>query len=278
MKLSSLILAAAVAGSQAFTPLSYRPQRHGSVMMRMSEPSDTSSDALVDDDDVDEILEIESEDVIPTASEAMVTNVLDLMPNTLGEVSESTRATINEVLLKLESMNPTKEPTLSPLLNGVWELRYAAGYSSENTLPSPTRQLALFLYSGGYSPGLFAMNLAQKLPSQLVSVGDLEISISREQPRVEAKVDIKTFGSIESSVIVKARLEVESEVRLRETYESATVMDRNIELPELLQYSRDLYVTYVDEDILVVRDGSGVPELLVRKEKSFTRNWGTEPE
>jgi hypothetical protein len=141
-----------------------------------------------------------------------------------------------------------------------------------------SRQLALFLYSGGYSPGLFAMNLAQKLPSQLVSVGDLEISISREQPRVEAKVDIKTFGSIESSVIVKARLEVESEVRLRETYESATVMDRNIELPELLQYSRDLYVTYVDEDILVVRDGSGVPELLVRKEKSFTRNWGTEPE
>lgn len=140
-----------------------------------------------------------------------------------------------------------------------------------------SRQLALFLYSGGYSPGLFALNLAQKLPSQIVSVGDLEISISREQPRIEAKVDVKTFGSFASSVVVKARLEVESEVRLRETYESATVMDRNIELPELLQYSRDLYVTYVDEDILVVRDGSGVPELLVRKEKSFSRNWGTEP-
>jgi hypothetical protein len=135
MKLSSLVLAAAVGCSQAFTPLS-RPQRHASVMMKMSDPSDTSSDALFDDDD---ILEIESEDVIPTASEALVTNVLDLMPSTLGEVSESTRATINEVLLKLEAMNPTKEPTLSPLLNGVWELRYAAGYSSENTLPSPTR-------------------------------------------------------------------------------------------------------------------------------------------
>jgi hypothetical protein len=137
MKLSSLVLAAAmVAGSQAFTPFSYRPQRHGSVvMMKMSEPSDTSIDAFNDDD----ILEIESEDVIPTASEALVTNVLNIMPNTLGEVSESTRTTINEVLLKLEAMNPTKEPTLSPLLNGVWELRYAAGYSSESTLPSPTR-------------------------------------------------------------------------------------------------------------------------------------------
>lgn len=140
-----------------------------------------------------------------------------------------------------------------------------------------SRQLALFLYSGGYSPALFALNLAQKLPTQLVSLGELEISISREQPRIEAKLEVKTFGSIVSRVVVKARLEVESEVRLRETYESASVMDRNIELPEILQYSRDLYVTYVDEDILVVRDASGVPELLVRKEKTFSRNWGTEP-
>ena len=139
------------------------------------------------------------------------------------------------------------------------------------------KQLALFLYSGGYSPGLFALNLAQKLPSQLVSLGDLEISISREQPRVEAKVDIQALG-LESSVVVKTRLEVESDIRLRETYESATVMDRVVELPEFLQYSRDIFVTYVDEDILIVRDGSGVPELLVRKEKSFSRNWGTEPD
>jgi hypothetical protein len=57
----------------------------------------------------------------------------------LGEVSESERATTNEVLLKLEALNPTENPTSSPLLNGVWELRYAAGYASEGALPSPTR-------------------------------------------------------------------------------------------------------------------------------------------
>jgi hypothetical protein len=51
-----------------------------------------------------------------------------------------------------------------------------------------------------------------------------------------------------------------------------------VEFPELLQYSRALYVTYVDEDILIIRDDSGVPELLVRKEKNFSRNWGTDPE
>lgn len=90
-------------------------------------------------------------------------------------------------------------------------------------------------------------------------------------------MDVTLFG-VESSVIVKAKLEAESDVRLRETYESATVMDRVIELPEILQYSRELYITYVDEDLMIVRDGSGVPELLLRKEKSFSRNWGTDPE
>jgi hypothetical protein len=138
------------------------------------------------------------------------------------------------------------------------------------------RQLALFLYSGGYSPGLFALGLAQKLPASVVDIGDLEISICREQPRIEAKVNAKSFFG-DSSVVVKAKLDVESDVRMRETYESATVMDRVVELPEFLQYSRELFVTYVDEDILVVRDASGVPEMLVRKEKSFSRNWGTEP-
>ena len=76
---------------------------------------------------------------MPTTGETLVTNVLDLVPDMLGEVSESERAKLNEVLLKLEAMNPTENPTMSSLLNGVWELRYAAGYASEGAFPSPTR-------------------------------------------------------------------------------------------------------------------------------------------
>jgi hypothetical protein len=139
------------------------------------------------------------------------------------------------------------------------------------------RQLALFLYSGGYSPGLFALSLAQQLPSNLVKVGDLEISISREQPRIEAKVDVQFFGLSAEDVVVKARLDVRSGVRFSEIYESATVLGNTVDLPAQVQYARDLYVTYVDEDLLVVRDASGVPEVLVRKQKTFVDNWGTEP-
>ena len=91
------------------------------------------------------------------------------------------------------------------------------------------------------------------------------IAISREQPRIEATVPVKFLGGTENEVVVSARLDVDSSVRLTETYESATVLGNSIDLPQAVQYSRDLYVTYVDDDLLVVRDASGVPEVLVRK-------------
>jgi hypothetical protein len=133
---------------------------------------------------------------------------------------------------------------------------------------------------------------AQQLPSALVelqsdddssssSSSALEITISRApQPRVEASVAVKLLGgAVSGKVTVRARLEVESDLRLRETYESVTVLGQAspYSIPSQLQYARDLYVTYLDDDLLVVRDGSGVPEVLVRKAKKFSRNWGTEP-
>lgn len=120
---------------------------------------------------------IDVENKPSTKSESVVSSIMDYLPSSLassGEISASDRASINEAILKLEALNPTEDPVYSPLLNGVWNLRYAGGYS-ESKIPSPTRDLALFLYSGGYSPGLFALSLAQKLPSQLVELGELEI-------------------------------------------------------------------------------------------------------
>jgi len=231
----------------------------------------------------DEVVTTQSEDEFaapPSESEVVVTSLMDLIPSSVGLApSEEKRADINEALLKLEALNPTPEPATSVLLNGVWELSYAGLYSSNGALPSPTRQVALFLYSGGYSPGLFALQLAKQLPSNLVDVvGSLDITISREAPRVEAKAKVKTLLGGSSTVTVKSNLEVVSDIRMRETYESATVLGGNVlDLPGFLQYSREIYVTYLDEDLLVIRDGSGVPELLIRKEKSFVRNWGIEP-
>jgi len=233
------------------------PINRNRLFMSDDQPSDSSVETTVD---------IESEPFEPTESESMVTSIIDQMPQSvLGEMSEETRSTINESILKLEAMNPTDMPASSDLVNGVWSLKYSGGYSSEWSLPSPTRQLALFLYSGGYSPGLFALSLAEGLPESLIEVGDLEICISREQPRIEAVVPVKVLGGSDNNVVVTAQLEVLSDVRLKETYEVVSILDRTIDVPEQVRYSRDLYITYLDDDILVVRDGSGVPEILVRK-------------
>ena len=145
-----------------------------------SYPSDSSEDThfTVEVDETkkdDETIDVENKP--STASESVVTSIMDYLPSSLassGEITAEDRASINEAILKLEALNPTEDPVYSPLLNGVWNLRYAGGYS-ESKIPSPTRDLALFLYSGGYSPGLFALSLAQKLPAALVELGDLEI-------------------------------------------------------------------------------------------------------
>jgi len=147
-----------------------------------SYPSDSSEDThftveKTEDGDASSDGTIDVENKPSTPSETVVTSIMDYLPSTLsssGEITAEDRASINESVLKLEALNPTEDPVYSPLLNGVWNLRYAGGYS-ESKIPSPTRDLALFLYSGGYSPGLFALSLAQKLPAALVELGDLEI-------------------------------------------------------------------------------------------------------
>lgn len=268
------LLLAGVAGVPAFhlPPAALAPSRFARAPSPSARPLADYDDSYPSDSSEDDHFTVEAEaatiDVAnkpATASESVVSSILDALPASIsGDVSSYDRAAINEAILKLEALNPTADPVYSPLLNGVWTLRYAGGYA-EPKVPSPTRDLALFLYAGGYSPGLFALGLAQKLPAGLVELGDLEISISRAQPRIEAKVDVRLFGGAEDAVVVRARIEEQSGLRFAEVYESASVLGQNVDLPEALQYARDLYVSYVDEDILVVRDGAGVPEILVRK-------------
>ena len=46
-------------------------------------------------------------------------NVKDLV---LTEKKSLSRSELNEYILQLEKLNPTEDPALSPLLNGVWEV------------------------------------------------------------------------------------------------------------------------------------------------------------
>jgi hypothetical protein len=129
---------------------------------------------------------------------------------------------------------------------------------------------------------VFAYTLAQQLPNQLIDTSErsVEITISRSQPRIEASCNVKLFnGAVDGTITVSAHLEVLSDVRFRETYETATILGQEVPvtIPKQLRYSRDLYITYLDDDLLIVRDATGVPEILVRQSKQFMKDWGIEP-
>jgi hypothetical protein len=188
---------------------------------------------------------------------------------------QTNRIKVDEALLQLEPHNPTESPAASPLLNGVWELLYTGGYGA-GIFDSPTREIALLIYTGGYKPGLLA-NMISKLPSQIspfLEVDNLVLTIKRDQPRVEASAVLRFFSN-EQQIRLRSELVDASAVRLEETYTRAEAFGQTIDLPGPLAYRRSIFVTYLDEDILVVRDETGVPDVWLRKEKDF---WPPESE
>ena len=111
---------------------------------------------------------------------------------------------------------------------------------------SPTREIALLLYTGGYRPGLVA-NLLSKLPAPLasaLSVEDVELKIEETEPRVEASLKVQAVGN-EQMIRSKGNLVAESDVRMRETFMKLEAFGQTIELPGPFKYSRNLLVTYL---------------------------------
>lgn len=180
-----------------------------------------------------------------------------------GKASDSLRSSVNELLTKLEPTNPTDSPATSPLLNGAWDVIYS-GYAP-GPLASPTRPLALTLYAGGYTPGLAGLSLLRMLPGSFAEVGGLELKIGRDQPRVVATSKVSIAGGGTQNLKVFTNLVAETGLRLKETYSTLEVAGRALDIPQRLRYSRKIFITYLDDELLVVRDESGVPDLLLRK-------------
>ena len=113
------------------------------------------------------------------------------------------------------------------------------------------------------------------MPASLIQVADVEVAISRDQPRSTSSAVVQVGGvSTSAEVSIASNLEVNSDFRLKETYFSLSLNGQVIDIPDALQYSRELFVTYLDDDLLVVRDESGVPEILLRKGKEFQSTEG----
>lgn len=179
---------------------------------------------------------------LPSDTIETVGVVLDTPKGILLGDSKCSRSEINEFVLKLEKENPTSDPASSPLMNGVWEL----------------------VVSGVTSPGLIGYQIVKAIPGSFIEATDFTITISSVQPRVTAATTIKV-GPAKLDVSVTTELIAETGVRVKEEYVSGKIGTVDIPLKSIPYLSREVVVTYLDEDLMIVRDVLGSPEILKRK-------------
>lgn len=195
-----------------------------------------------------------------------------------GKTTSIQRIDVNERITSLERLNPSPRPTTSPCFQGRWN----------------------FEWFGSGSPGLLAARVIfERFPSTLVNLSRMEILIT--DSNAKATANIKLLNSIESKIVLSTKLTVEGPLRLREEYvegmvESPTVIEEAVpetlkgalgqatttlqQLPDVIKdalstglriplsgsFERFFMISYLDEEVLIVRDTSGVPEVLTRLE------------
>ncbi|GAQ78998.1 hypothetical protein KFL_000220290 [Klebsormidium nitens] len=194
-----------------------------------------------------------------------------------GPGSALGRITVSEKILALERLNPTSRPTTSPQLEGTWE----------------------FLWAGARSPGLAAARrLLSQFPSQLASIDSLTLNIFGSKSKAVAT--IKAFSSLVYKVTIESTILVEGNSRLKEAYEEGSISAPSVDaasapsqvrpildqiagavaglpaqikslvegpltIPLTNTYERLLLITYLDDELLIARDPSGVADVLVRE-------------
>ncbi|KAM7530159.1 hypothetical protein LguiB_033569 [Lonicera macranthoides] len=195
-----------------------------------------------------------------------------------GKTTDMQRIDVNERITGLERLNPTPRPTTSPFLEGRWN----------------------FDWIGSGSPGLSAARfLFERFPPTLANLSKMDVLIKDGSAKITTI--LKLLNSIESKFILSTKLTVEGPLRMKEEYiegilESPMVDEANIpeqlkgafgqavstvqQLPAPIKdtvarglkvplngtYQRLFMISYLDEEILIIRDAAGIPEVLTRLE------------
>lgn len=193
-----------------------------------------------------------------------------------GRTSEMQKIDVNERIVGLERLNPTPRPTTSPFLEGRWNFEWI-GYGS---------------------PGLFgATLLSERFPATLANLCKMDLVIKEGYAKITA--NMKFLNAIENNFILSTKLTVEGPLRMKEEYaegvlENPTVDEETIpqqlkgvfgqavntvqQLPSPIKdavsggltiplngaFQRLFMISYLDEEILIIRDAMGVPEVLTR--------------
>ncbi|PON45331.1 Plastid lipid-associated protein/fibrillin conserved domain containing protein [Trema orientale] len=193
-----------------------------------------------------------------------------------GKTSDLQRIDVNERITGLERLNPTPRPTTSPFLEGRWN----------------------FEWFGSGSPGLFAARfIFERFPSNLANLSKMDVIVKDGSAKITA--NFRFLNSIESKFTLSTKLTVEGPLRMKEEYaegvfETPKVIEETVpeqlkgalgqaastiqqlpvpvrdaligglKLPLSGSFQRLFMISYLDDEILIIRDTSGVPEVLTR--------------
>lgn len=193
-----------------------------------------------------------------------------------GKMTDMQRIDVNERITGLERLNPTPRPTTSPFLEGRWN----------------------FEWFGSGSPGFFAAQfIFERFPSTLANLSNMDVVIKDGYAKITA--NLRFLNSIESKFVLSTRLSVEGPLRMKEEYvegimetptiveetipeqlkgalgQAATTMQqlpvpirdavtRGLTIPLSGTFQRLFLISYLDDEILIIRDTAGVPEVLTR--------------
>ncbi|GFY80617.1 plastid-lipid associated protein PAP [Actinidia rufa] len=193
-----------------------------------------------------------------------------------GKTTEMQRIDVNERIIDLERLNPTTRPATSSFLEGRWN----------------------FEWFGAGSPGLFATRfIFQSFPSTLANLSKVDLVIKDQYAKITAIM--RLLNSIESKFTVSTQLSVEGPLRMKEEYvegvlelpqvDEATIpeqlrdafgqaastaqqlpvpirdaMASGLKVPLSRTFRRIFIISYLDDEILIIRDSAGVPEVLTR--------------
>jgi len=164
----------------------------------------------------------------------------------LGDCKRLSRSEVNEYVLALEKANPVADPAYSNLLNGVWEV----------------------ISTGFGSPAMLGFQAIKAVPAGIVDISDVSISISSIQPRCTASTTLSA-GPLNLDVSVTTDIEAVTAYRLKESYIAGKVNGIELPISSITTFTRDLIITYLDEDLLISRDQFGSPEILRRVSDNF---------
>ena len=145
-----------------------------------------------------------AESASPPAVKDAKERLMDLLEDTsleeevLRPEGKPMRGRVDEAIVRLERLNTNEEPVYSVDMDGTWVVKYTGSYAP-GLLSSPTRELALFLYGGGFSLGNALSSFAQGFWGQTagVKLGSKTVQITGGRD-VEAAAEVEVAGRKET--------------------------------------------------------------------------------